>query len=40
MSHWVLIVAPLVLASLVMLFAFVGCFLDSVGEAQQNGQNG
>jgi hypothetical protein len=31
MSHWVLIVAPLVLASFVMLFAFVGCFLDSSG---------
>ncbi len=32
MSHWVLLVTPLVLASLVMLFAFVGCFLDSIGE--------
>lgn len=31
MSHWVLLVAPLVLASFVMLFAFVGCFLDSTG---------
>jgi hypothetical protein len=31
MSHWVLLVAPLVLAASVMLFAFVGCFLDSVG---------
>jgi Concanavalin A-like lectin/glucanases superfamily len=29
MSHWVLLVAPLALAAFVMLFAFVGCFLDS-----------
>jgi Concanavalin A-like lectin/glucanases superfamily len=33
MSHWVLLVAPLALASFVMLFAFVGCFLDSTGQA-------
>lgn len=33
MSHWILLVAPLVLASFVMLFAFVGCFLDSTGLA-------
>ncbi|HEX8742259.1 MAG TPA: LamG domain-containing protein [Thermoleophilaceae bacterium] len=31
MSHWVLLVAPLALASFVMLFAFVGCGLDSTG---------
>lgn len=31
MSHWVLMVAPLALASSVMLFAFVGCGLDSSG---------
>ena len=33
MSHSVLLIAPLVLAGFVMLFAFVGCFLDSTGEA-------
>jgi hypothetical protein len=33
MSHWVLLVAPLALASFVMLFGFVGCRLDSIGEA-------
>ena len=32
MTHWILLAAPLVVASFVMLFAFVGCFLDSVGE--------
>lgn len=32
MSHWVLLVAPLALASLVMLFAFVGCGLNAEGE--------
>ena len=31
MTHWVLLVAPLVLASFVMLFVFVGCGLDSSG---------
>jgi hypothetical protein len=31
MSYWVLLVAPLVLATFVMLFAFVGCQLESVG---------
>lgn len=31
MSHWVLLVAPLALASFVMLFAFVGCKLDRTG---------
>jgi Concanavalin A-like lectin/glucanases superfamily len=31
MSHWVLLVAPLVLASFVMLFAFVGCGLEKSG---------
>jgi hypothetical protein len=31
MSHWVLLVAPLVLASVVMLFAFVGCGLRTHG---------
>lgn len=31
MSHWVLLVAPLALASFVMLFVFVGCGLDSSG---------
>jgi hypothetical protein len=31
MSYWILLVAPLVLASLVMLFAFVGCGLDTGG---------
>jgi hypothetical protein len=31
MTHWVLFVAPLVLASFVLLFAFVGCTLDSTG---------
>lgn len=31
MSHWVLLVAPLVLASFVMLFAFVGCRLQTQG---------
>lgn len=31
MSHWVLLVAPLALASFVMLLAFVGCGLDSSG---------
>lgn len=32
MSHWVLLVAPLVLASFVMLVAFVGCGLNAEGE--------
>jgi hypothetical protein len=32
MSYWVLVAAPLVLASLVMLFAFVGCQLNAEGE--------
>ena len=31
MSHWVLLAAPLALASFVLLFAFVGCQLDSEG---------
>jgi Concanavalin A-like lectin/glucanases superfamily len=31
MSHWVLLVAPLALASFVMLFAFVGCALQRQG---------
>ncbi|HEX8065966.1 MAG TPA: LamG domain-containing protein [Thermoleophilaceae bacterium] len=31
MTHWAILVAPLVLASFVMLFAFVGCGLDSSG---------
>ncbi|HEX8645482.1 MAG TPA: LamG domain-containing protein [Thermoleophilaceae bacterium] len=31
MSEWVLLAAPVILASFVMLFAFVGCFLDSSG---------
>jgi hypothetical protein len=31
MSHWVLLVAPLAIASFVMLFAFVGCRLDTQG---------
>ena len=33
MTHWILLAAPLVVASFVMLFGFVGCFLDSIGEA-------
>lgn len=37
MSHWVLIVAPLVLASFVMLFAFVGCGLNTEGTGTGNG---
>jgi hypothetical protein len=31
MSHWVLLVAPIVIASFAMLFVFVGCQLDSSG---------
>ncbi|HEX8053519.1 MAG TPA: LamG domain-containing protein [Thermoleophilaceae bacterium] len=31
MSHWILLVAPLALASFVMLFAFVGCQLETGG---------
>jgi hypothetical protein len=37
MSHWVLLVAPLVLASFVMLFAFVGCGLNTSGTGTGNG---
>jgi hypothetical protein len=37
MSYWVLLVAPLALASFVMLFAFVGCGLDSSGTGTGNG---
>jgi hypothetical protein len=31
MTHWVLLAAPLILASSVLVFAFVGCSLDSEG---------
>jgi hypothetical protein len=31
MSHWILLVAPLAIASFVLLFAFVGCGLNSQG---------
>jgi hypothetical protein len=37
MSHWVLLVAPLVLASFVLLFAFVGCGLNTQGTGNGNG---
>ena len=33
MTHSILIAAPLVVASLVLVLGFVGCFLDSTGEA-------
>jgi hypothetical protein len=33
MTNWILFAAPLIVASLVLLLGFVGCFLDSTGEA-------
>jgi hypothetical protein len=37
MSYWILLVAPLALAAFVMLFGFVGCFLDSGPYPNGNG---
>ena len=34
MTDWILLAAPLVVASLVLVLGFVGCFLDSIGEHQ------
>ncbi|HEX8208081.1 MAG TPA: LamG domain-containing protein [Solirubrobacteraceae bacterium] len=42
MTHWILLAAPLIVASSVMLFAFVGCRLNTQGEGfpGENGDNG
>ena len=40
MTHWILLAAPLAVASFVMLFGFVGCFLDSVGEGSPDDGEG
>ena len=31
MTHWILFAAPLIIASLVLVLGFVGCFIDSTG---------